>query len=42
MMSFMREDAQRQVVWEYIAEGLGVVDDPSEVTFEFRLERNRN
>jgi len=37
-----RCSGHRQAVWEYIVEGVGVVDDRSEVTFELRLERSMN
>lgn len=30
------ERCSRQVLWECIAEGLGVMEDPSEMTFELR------
>lgn len=38
MMSIMREDVQGGCYGNYIAEGLGVMEDPLEVTSELRPE----
>lgn len=41
-MSVMGEDAEGQAVREYIAEDLGVVDDPLEMTLELTFKRSMN